>query len=92
MSKWRTHIPEGCSSQRSVSTGTVNGGAPCIFMGIWPTTVGTMMIKDGNTELGPAITLTASGIVFPFGDCGIVCGTALSISASAAVGTILFKL
>jgi len=90
MSIWKTHIPEPCSYQVSTSSGAVNAGLPCIFMGVWPTTSGTMQIKDGDAIVGSVLTLTASAVIFPFGNCGMIF-TSLSISASAAVGTILFK-
>jgi len=90
MSIWRADQADACAYQVSVSTGTVQGGKALVFMGLWGTTAGTMAIRDGATELG-VLTVSAGVVAFPFGSGGLRISTSLTISASAAVATILFR-
>jgi len=81
------NTPASISKAVSTSSGTVKASAGTLFM-ILPTTAGDLDIKDGNTSIGRIAVTTA---VVNFGPWGIPFGTTISVSASAAVATFVYK-
>ncbi len=79
--------PSSLSKAVSQSSGTVKGSAGTLFH-ILPTTAGDFDIKDGNTSVARIAVTT---VPFNFGPWGIPFTTSISISASAAVGTFVYK-
>lgn len=78
----------GLSKAVSQSSGTVKGSAGTLYT-IWCTTSGSFDLKDGNTVA--ATISTSAGAVYQFGPWGIPFGTTISVSASAFVGTFVYK-
>lgn len=70
----------------SISTGVAKADSG-ILKGVWGTTAGTMALSDGTTALG--LVTVSAGIITLFPEPGLRFNTRLSISASAAVATIL---
>lgn len=81
------NTPASISKAVSTSSGTVKASAGTLFM-ILPTTAGDLDIKDGNTSIGRLAVTTS---VINFGPWGIPFGTTISVSASAAVATFVYK-
>lgn len=71
----------------SVSSGAVKASAGTLFM-ILPSTAGDIEIKDGNTVL---TRIAVTTVPINFGPWGIPFGTTISVSASAAVCTYVYK-
>jgi hypothetical protein len=75
-----------CTYAVSISTGTVKA-TPGVLFGFWGGTAGTMAVKDGANLLG-IVTISANVIVSLATP--IACATSITISASAAVATVLY--
>lgn len=82
------NTPASLSKAVSTSSGTIKNGAGTLF-GWLATTSGDIDIKDGNTSI--ARIAIVSGVATQLGPWGIPFGTTISISASAAVATYVYK-
>lgn len=78
---------QACAYATSISTGTVKAGQG-VLRAVWCTTAGSFAFKDGTAEVGK-VTLAANEIRRMPGQ-GVFFGTAISVSASAGVATILY--
>jgi len=81
------NTPSSLSKAISVSTGTVKASAGTLFM-ILPSTAGDIQIKDGDTVL---TRIAVTTVPINFGPWGIPFGTTISMSASSAVATYVYK-
>lgn len=72
----------------STSSGTIKASAGTLFSWL-ATTSGDIDIKDGNTSI--ARVAIVAGVATNLGPWGIPFGTTISISASAAVATFVYK-
>jgi hypothetical protein len=82
------NTPASLSKAVSLSTGTIKASAGSLFM-VLPTTSGDINIMDGTTSVARIAVVAATPR--EFGPWGIPFTTSISISASAAVATYVYK-
>jgi hypothetical protein len=82
------NTPASLSKAVSLSTGTIKASAGTLFT-VLPTTSGDINIMDGTTSVARIAVVAATPR--EFGPWGIPFTTNISISASAAVATYVFK-
>ena len=82
------NTPASLSKAVSLSTGTIKASAGTLFM-VLPTTSGDINIMDGTTSVARIAVVAATPR--EFGPWGIPFTTNISISASAAVASYVYK-